>query len=79
MELYVGNLDHNIDRHDLRDIFSLYGKILSTRIFIDCYTNQRRDFGFVRMATRRGGREAIKGLHGKIDNERSMIVKEVLK
>jgi len=78
MELYVGNLDYDISISELQDIFSQYGQITSVRRFIDCATRQRRDFGFVRMSTRKGGHQAIEGLNGKNVNNRNLIVNELV-
>lgn len=77
MELHVNNLDNAIGNGELRRLFSPYGKVISARIFVDCYTRQRRQFGFVRMSTNREGLEAIKGMHGKVINDRVLTVRKV--
>lgn len=77
MELHVTNLDNAVTNGELRRMFSPYGKVVSARIFVDCYTRQRREFGFVRMSTDGEGRKAIRGMHGKVIHDRPLDVSEV--
>eukprot|EP01057_Protomagalhaensia_wolfi_P000321 Protomagalhaensia_wolfi_Nauph_80__320@NODE_1179_length_1675_cov_190_026895_g903_i0_p1_GENE_NODE_1179_length_1675_cov_190_026895_g903_i0NODE_1179_length_1675_cov_190_026895_g903_i0_p1_ORF_typecomplete_len248_score46_57RRM_1/PF00076_22/8_2e17RRM_1/PF00076_22/4e21RRM_5/PF13893_6/3_1e07RRM_5/PF13893_6/8_1e09RRM_7/PF16367_5/0_011RRM_7/PF16367_5/0_00055Nup35_RRM_2/PF14605_6/0_33Nup35_RRM_2/PF14605_6/0_21RRM_8/PF11835_8/0_069RRM_8/PF11835_8/51RL/PF17797_1/17RL/PF17797_1/0_2Limkainb1/PF11608_8/1_9Limkai len=45
--LFVGNLDPEVDEKKLYDTFSSFGNILSTKIMRDPETGQSRGFGFV--------------------------------
>lgn len=78
MKIYVGNFVYSTSESELRKIFSRYGKVVSANIFIDCYTRQRREFGFVKMSSRREGLSAIAKLDGKTVNNRILTVKEIV-
>eukprot|EP01053_Blabericola_migrator_P007995 Blabericola_migrator_1__7994@NODE_40_length_17295_cov_124_751393_g36_i0_p8_GENE_NODE_40_length_17295_cov_124_751393_g36_i0NODE_40_length_17295_cov_124_751393_g36_i0_p8_ORF_typecomplete_len254_score52_25RRM_1/PF00076_22/1_2e16RRM_1/PF00076_22/2e20RRM_5/PF13893_6/5_9e07RRM_5/PF13893_6/4_3e08RRM_7/PF16367_5/0_019RRM_7/PF16367_5/0_00064Nup35_RRM_2/PF14605_6/0_49Nup35_RRM_2/PF14605_6/3_3RRM_8/PF11835_8/0_11RRM_8/PF11835_8/69Limkainb1/PF11608_8/2Limkainb1/PF11608_8/31RL/PF17797_1/23RL/PF17797_1/2_7OB_ len=45
--LFVGNLDPEVDEKKLYDTFSSFGNLLSTKIMRDPETGQSRGFGFV--------------------------------
>ena len=78
MDIHVSNLCDKLTENDLKDIFSRYGTVLGSKIIIDPYTRQRRDFGFITMSTREDGLKALSQLNGKEVNNRQLIVKEIL-
>lgn len=77
MELHVSNLCPKISEKDLKNLFSEYGTVLGSRIFIDPYTRQRKDFGFILMSTQEDGLKAIEKLNGKKVNDRLLAIKTV--
>ncbi|KPK28437.1 MAG: RNA-binding protein [Desulfobacterales bacterium SG8_35_2] len=76
MKMYVGNLIYNMTEMELRDLFSPFGEVLSSRIITDQYTRQSKNFGYVEMAVREEGKTAIKKLNGKEINNRCLIVRK---
>jgi RNA recognition motif-containing protein len=62
MNLYVGNLSPETTEDDLRNIFSEFGEIVSARILRDNETGMPRGFGFVEMADKYHGYDAIDNL-----------------
>jgi RNA recognition motif-containing protein len=76
MNLYVGNLAYDVSDVELKDAFSSFGTILTTKIIIDKHTNQSRGFGFVEFAEREAGEAAIAGMQGKPIHNRNITVNE---
>jgi RNA recognition motif-containing protein len=62
MNLYVGNLSPETTEADLRTIFSEFGEIVSVKILLDPVTGLPRGFGFVEMADKYHGYDAITNL-----------------
>src|SRR5690606_17759914 len=65
MKLYVGNLSFNTTNQDLNDHFGEIGTVESTNIIEDRDTGRSRGFGFVEMASKEEGEQAIEQLNGK--------------
>ncbi|MBC8318909.1 MAG: RNA-binding protein [Desulfobulbaceae bacterium] len=78
MELHVSNFSPKTTEKELKNLFSKYGTVLGSRIFIDPYTRQRKDFGFISMSSRKGGLKALEKMNGKKVNNCQLIVKEIL-
>jgi len=49
--IYVGNLPYSLTEDSLKEIFSPYGSVLSTRIITDKMTGKSKGFGFVEMSS----------------------------
>jgi len=64
MNIYVGNLAHEVSEEDLRQSFEAYGKVTSARIIKDKFTGSSRGFGFVEMPNSPEAQSAINGLNG---------------
>ena len=64
MNIYVGNLSWNTQDHDLSDLFSRHGQVVSARIMKDRETGRSRGFGFVEMSNDNEARAAITALNG---------------
>jgi RNA recognition motif-containing protein len=62
MNLYVGNLSPETRENDLRQLFSEFGEVVSAKILIDPATGLPRGFGFVEMADKYHGYDAINNL-----------------
>ena len=71
MNLYVGNLSYNTTESSLQTAFSEFGEVVSARVITDRYSGQSRGFGFVEMASRSEGENAVAGLNGmELDSRR---------
>ena len=60
MKMYVGNLIYNMTEMELMDIFSPFGKVLSSLIIKDQYTRQSKNIGYVVMAVYEEGKKAVR-------------------
>ena len=65
MNIYVGNLSHEVTEEDLRLAFKPFGQVESATIIKDKYSGQSKGFGFVEIASKTEGQSAIDGLNGK--------------
>ena len=62
MNIYVGNLSHEVTEEDLQLSFEPFGQLESATIIKDKHSGQSRGFGFVEMASKAEGQSAIDGL-----------------
>jgi len=76
MKLYVGNLSFNTSNQDLTDLFSTTGTVETANVVEDRETGRSRGFGFVEMASKADGQNAIAQLDGKEIDGRSLKVNE---
>lgn len=76
MKIYVGNLSFNTSNQDLNDIFAEVGTVESANVIEDRETGRSRGFGFVEMATKEDGDNAIAQLNGKEVDGRQLKVNE---
>ena len=76
MNIYVGNLPHEVTDEELREAFEAFGEATSVNIIKDKYSGQPRGFGFVEMPATAEGQAAISGLNGKEMKERTLTVSE---
>ncbi|HPP05206.1 MAG TPA: RNA-binding protein [Spirochaetota bacterium] len=68
MSIYVGNLSYAITADSLKEIFSEFGNVLSSRVITDKNTGRSKGFGFVEMETEEEANAAIQALdNGEID------------
>ena len=65
MNLYVGNLSHEVTEEDLKEAFEGFGQIESVKIIKDNYTSKSKGFGFVEMSNNTDAQSAIDGLNDK--------------
>lgn len=65
MNIYIGNLNYNIDEDELRKIFGEYGEIVSVKIITDRETGRTKGFAFVEMQDEEDAKRAISELNGK--------------
>jgi RNA recognition motif-containing protein len=75
MKMFVGNLIYNMTEMELKNLFSPFGKVLSSLIIKDQYTRQSKNIGYVEMAVHEEGKEAANELNGKEINNRCLIVR----
>jgi len=76
MNIYVGNLDYNVNDQDLERFFAEYGTVTSAKIIIDKYNGRSKGFGFVEMTTDEEAQAAIEALNGKEVDGRTITVNE---
>ncbi|XP_077331282.1 ELAV-like protein 2 isoform X3 [Lithobates pipiens] len=63
--LYVSGLPKTMPQKELEQMFSQYGRIITSRILVDQVTGVSRGVGFIRFDKRIEAEEAIKGLNGQ--------------
>ncbi|MCK4396714.1 RNA-binding protein [candidate division WOR-3 bacterium] len=76
MNIYVGNLSHDVTEDDLRQTFEVFGQIASVNIIKDKFSGESRGFGFVEMPAKAEAQSAIDGLNGKDLKGRTLNVNE---
>jgi len=64
MNIYVSNLDYEVEDDDLRGFFEDYGQVDSARVIMDRETRRSRGFGFVEMSDEDAAQKAVKELNG---------------
>lgn len=74
MNIYVGNLDYNLQEDELGEIFAEYGEVVSVKIVKDRETGRAKGFGFVEMANESEGDKAVEELDGAEVNGRNIKV-----
>ena len=63
---------------ELKELFTEYGEVTSTRIIIDKYSGKNKGFGFVEMPNEAEAKKAIKELNGTEVQGRNIIVNEAI-
>ena len=76
MNIYVGNLNYEVNENDLVEVFESYGTVNSSKIITDKYNGRSKGFGFVTMENEEEANTAIKELNGASSEERDMVVNE---
>lgn len=74
MNIFVSNLGFHVESNDLKDFFTPYGEVTSSKVIMDRETGNSRGFGFVEMANDAAGNEAISKLNGAVVEGRAMSV-----
>jgi cold-inducible RNA-binding protein len=74
--IFVGNLHFNTGEDELRQLFGQYGQVDRVTIMTDRDTGRSRGFGFVEMANREEGDNAIAALNGAQVGGRTLNVNE---
>ena len=64
MNIYVGNLNFNLNEDELKEIFEEYGEVSSVKIITDKYSGRSKGFGFVEMPNDNEAKEVIENLNG---------------
>ena len=76
MNIYVGNLSHELTEEELKQAFEAFGQVESAKIITDRYSGVSRGFGFVEMPTKAEAEAAIAELNGKELKGRTLTVNE---
>jgi RNA recognition motif-containing protein len=72
-KLFIGNLPESTTEEDLKDLFSRYGTVRSSKLITDIFSGRCKGFGFIEMEGHEA-RAAITGLNGKYFNGNSLKV-----
>jgi RNA recognition motif-containing protein len=65
MNIYVGNISHEVKEEDLKEAFEAFGQVETVKIISDNYTGRSKGFGFVEMSNNSEAQSAIDGLNDK--------------
>ncbi|KAL2468879.1 RNA-binding (RRM/RBD/RNP motif) family protein [Forsythia ovata] len=76
-KIYVGNLAHSVKPSDLRNLFSLFGTVVSSRVLHDSKSGKNRVYGFISFSSSVELENAI-SLDGTDFCGRKLLVREVL-
>jgi RNA recognition motif-containing protein len=76
MNIYVANLNFDMQEGDLKNFFTPYGEVSSAKIIMDKVTERSRGFGFVEMADDEAAKKAIAELNGSMVDGRPIKVNE---
>jgi RNA recognition motif-containing protein len=76
MKLYVGNLAFQTTSEDLQQLFGEAGTVESASVIEDRETGRSRGFGFIEMASKEEGQQAIQQFNGHEVGGRALNVNE---
>ncbi|KPK34997.1 MAG: RNA-binding protein [Phycisphaerae bacterium SG8_4] len=76
MNIYVGNLAHDVTDDDLRQAFEAFGQVESANVIRDKFGGESRGFGFVEMPSKNEAQSAIDEMNGKDLKGRAVNVNE---
>ena len=76
MNIYVGNLSHDVTDEDLRQEFETFGQVESANVIKDKFSGESRGFGFVEMPSKEEAAAAISGLEERELKGRKINVNE---
>jgi RNA recognition motif-containing protein len=65
MNIYVGNLSHDVTEEDLKEAFKVFGEVETVKLIKDNDTGGSKGFGFVEMSDNANAQSAIDGLNDK--------------
>ena len=76
MNIYVGNLSHQVKAEELEELFKEYGAVQTIKIISDMFTGESKGFAFVEMKDKAAAQKAIDELNTKEVQGRKLIVNE---
>ena len=76
MNIFVGNLSHDVSEEELRAAFSAFGQVSKVTILKDKFSGEPRGFGFVEMPAKAEAQAAINGMDRKELKGRALNVNE---
>ncbi len=72
--MYVSNLSFHTTDEDLKNLFSDFGEVSSSKVITDRETGRSRGFGFVEMPEEADAKKAMEELDGKDIEGRALSV-----
>lgn len=75
-KIYCGNLDYNVSKSDLEQLFQEYGTVQSVDVIMDRETGRSKGFAFVEMTNSAEAQAAINGLNNQDLGGRPLKVNE---
>ena len=63
MNIYIANLNYDVDDNDLKELFEGFGTVSSAKVITDRETGKSRGFGFVEMPVEGEANKAIEELN----------------
>jgi RNA recognition motif-containing protein len=76
MNIYVGNLSHDVTDDDLRQAFEAFGQVESAKVVKDRFSGESKGFGFVEMPSKNEAQAAIDALDSRDLKGRKVTVNE---
>jgi RNA recognition motif-containing protein len=76
MNIYVGNLNYDLNEDQLEQVFAEFGEVASVKIIKDRDTGRAKGFGFIIMENDEEAKKAISELDGKEVEGRALRVNE---
>lgn len=76
MNIYVGNLAHDVREDDLKQAFEAFGTVESASVIKDRYTGESKGFGFIEMPSKDEAQSAMDAMHGKELKGQNLVVNE---
>ncbi len=76
MNLFVAGFPNDFDDVDLKEMFELYGEVLSARLIVDRATGKSKGFGFVDMPNKIEAMQTIDTLNGVAIKGKKISVQE---
>ena len=74
LNLYIKNLDDDVDDNKLREVFSRYGKVVSAKVMREPATNQSKGFGFVSFESPEEVTKAVADMNTRIISQKPLYV-----
>jgi RNA recognition motif-containing protein len=76
MNIFIAGLSYSINDADLKELFSEYGEIASSKVVMDRQTGRSKGYGFVEMDDEEAAKKAIEELNGAQYDGRTISVSE---
>jgi RNA recognition motif-containing protein len=76
MNIYVANLNYEVNDQGLNDLFAEYGVVDSAKVIMDQYSGRSRGFGFVEMPNMDEAKRAIDELNQSDFKGKTLTVNE---
>ena len=76
MNIYAGNLSHDVTENDLRQAFEEFGQVSEVRLIMDKFSGESKGFGFIEMPSKEEAEKAMEEMNGKDLKGRALNVNE---
>ena len=76
MKLFVAGFPNDFDDVDLKEMFELYGVVISAKMVVDRATGKTKGFGFIEMPNKTEALETIQALNGAGIKGKKIVVQE---